>query len=118
MGKARLVVKQMAWVDAEPPVVTIGRFKAGPAVFANLAPGPDDSFTLILCPVEMLEDRGDDVMQDAIRGWFRPPLPVPRFLEAYSRAGGTHHAALVYGDRLQDLRRFGRMMGWNELVVE
>lgn len=118
VGKARLVVKQMAWVDAEPPVVTIGRFKAGPAVFANLAPGPEDSFTLILCPVQMLEDRGDDVMQDAIRGWFRPPLTVPRFLEAYSRAGGTHHAALVYGDRLQDLRRFGRMMGWNELVVE
>ena len=41
-----------------------------------------------------------------------PKTHVADFLAAYSRAGGTHHSALVYGDVCDELARFGRIMGW------
>jgi L-arabinose isomerase len=38
---------------------------------------------------------------------------VAQFLEAYSRAGGTHHSALVLGDRAEAIAAFGRQCGIN-----
>lgn len=117
-GKALLVRKEMAWVDAEPPVVAVGRFRSGGAVFVNLAPGPEGSCTFILAPVKMLDVRGEDKMQDSVRGWFRPEIPLEDFLREYSELGGTHHAALVYGDITDELLRFGDLMGWENVVLE
>jgi L-arabinose isomerase len=108
----------MPWVDADPPVFAIGRFRGGKAVFVNLAPGTENTYTLILAPIEMLDVQGEDRMSDSIRGWFRPGMPVAEFLTEYSLLGGTHHAALVYGEVLDDLARFGRMMNWDIAVVE
>jgi len=61
-------------------------------------------------------------MDGMVRGWIRPAVPISRFLEAYSRAGGTHHAALVYqpvANRIRHLAEsfagFADAMGW-ELV--
>jgi len=116
-GKAVLMEKPMPWMGVDSPVVALGRFRAGDAVFVNLAPGPDDSFTLILAPVEVLGASGEDRMTDTIRGWFRPCVSVADFLADYSRLGGTHHAAMVYGDVTDDLVRFGEMMGWNVAVL-
>jgi L-arabinose isomerase len=89
--------------------------KPGPAVFVNLAPGPDDTFALIVAPVEVLaEDASlDPAMRDVVRTWVRPRIPVAQFLEAYSRAGGTHHSALVLGDRAEAIAAFGRQCGIN-----
>lgn len=115
-GRARLIAKEMPWIDAETPAVAVGRFRAGRAVFANLAPGPDGTFTLIAAPVEV-DGEEPDRMEDAIRGWIRPDIPVERFLERYSEAGGTHHAALVYGDALPEIGSFGRMMAWRVEVI-
>jgi L-arabinose isomerase len=117
-GKPVLVGSDMPWVDADPPVFAIGRFRGGKAVFVNLAPGPENTYTLILAPIEMLDVQGEDRMSDSIRGWFRPGMPVAEFLTEYSLLGGTHHAALVYGDVFDDLARFGRMMNWDIAVVE
>ncbi len=39
-------------------------------------------------------------------------------LKAYSEAGGTHHAAIAYGDVVRELSSFGRMMGWQVIVIE
>jgi L-arabinose isomerase len=84
-------------------------------VFVNLAPGPDDTFALIVAPVEVLaEDASlDPAMRDVVRTWVRPRIPVAQFLEAYSRAGGTHHSALVLGDRAEAIAAFGRQCGIN-----
>ncbi len=111
-GKPRLVVKPFPWTDAADPVVALARFRGGKAVLANLAPGPDDSYSFVLAPVTMLDVTGEDRMTDEIHGWFQPPMAVADFLAAYSRAGGTHHSALVYGDVCDELARFGRIMGW------
>jgi len=116
-GQAVLLTREMPWVDADPPVIAVGRFRAGEAVLLNLAPGPDDSFTLIVSPVTMLGVEGKDRMADSIRGWFRPRLLISDFLEEYSRLGGTHHSALVYGEFTEDIVRFGEIMGWKVAVL-
>jgi len=116
-GQAVLLTKQMPWVDADAPAIAVGRFRAGEAALANLAPGPADSFTLIVSPVTMLKVEGEDRMADSVRGWFRPRLTISDFLEEYSRLGGTHHSALVYGELTEDAVRFGEIMGWKVAVL-
>ena len=85
----------------------------GPGRFLNLAPGPDDTFSLIVAPVEVVaeDDSVDPAMRDVVRIWIRPRGSVAEFLEAYSRAGGTHHSALVLGERAEGIAAFGRMLG-------
>lgn len=87
--------------------------KPGPAVFVNLAPGPDDRFALLVTPVEVLAENGglDPAMRAMVRAWIRPACPVGEFLEAYSYAGGTHHSALVLGDHAEAVKAFGRTLG-------
>ena len=116
-GTPRLVQKQYAFIDSADPVMAIGRFKAGHGVWVNLAPGPADSFVLILAAVEVLSVQGEDAMADTIHGWIRPASSVSDFLTAYSRSGGTHHAALVYGDVLDEIRAFGDMMSWKTVIL-
>jgi L-arabinose isomerase len=100
------------WTDADAPVIAVGRFRGGEAAFVDLAPGPDGSFTLIVAPVQMIDIAGADNMDGSIHGWFEPRMPIADFLAEYSRSGGTHHAALVYGDVAGEIARFGEMMGW------
>jgi L-arabinose isomerase len=98
----------------DPAVLTCPA-KPGSGVFVNLVPGPDDTFSQIVAPVEVLAE-GDELhpaMRDVIRIWIRPKLEVGAFLEAYSRAGGTHHSALVLGDHAEAICAFGRMSGMN-----
>jgi len=116
-GKPTLMKKSLPWVNTCDPVLAVGRFRAGKAAFVDLAPGPDDTYDLIIAPVQVVGAKGKDTMEDTVRGWIRPELPLPDFLEDYSRLGGTHHAALVYGNVTEDLLRFAQIMGWNAAVL-
>ena len=116
-GKPKLVERSFDFIDADSFVLAYGRFKPGEAVLVNLAPGPKDTFTLIVAPVSMLDVAGEDKSADSVHGWFRPRLPVADFLADYSRAGGTHHCALVYGDVAGSIIAFGDMMGWAVKVM-
>lgn len=129
-GRARLIVKPLPWIAVGTPVMAVGRFRPGTATFADLAPcrftgeglrsagvSPatrqgHGAYRLLTARVEMLDVAGEDRHADSVRGWFRPPMPVADFLAAYSRDGGTHHAALVYGDVTADLARLARLQGW------
>ncbi|MGC8861225.1 MAG: L-arabinose isomerase family protein [Armatimonadota bacterium] len=119
LADAKPTLKEMPfpWTDAEDPVVAVGRFRAGKAVLVDLAPGPGDLFTLIAAPVSMSEVTGPDNMEGSIHGWFAPDMPIADFLADYSAVGGTHHAALVYGDVAPEIVRFGEMMGWRTVVL-
>ena len=114
----RLLEKPSRFIDGHAPAVLTCGIKPGPAVLVNLAPGPDDSFALILAPVDVLPEVDlHPKMADGIRGWIRPSCGegdhrgVRNFLEGYSRAGGTHHKALVLGEQAEALAAFGRMAG-------
>ena len=40
------------------------------------------------------------------------PLRIGRLLSDYSRVGGTHHLAMVYGASLHEASAWGAQMGW------
>lgn len=115
--KPLLIEKPFPWTDADEPVVAVGRLRGGEAVLVDLAPGPGESYSLILAPVGMQDVSGDERMADSVRGWFRPQMSVADFLSAYSQAGGTHHLALVYGNAAADLARFGMLMDWQVVIL-
>jgi L-arabinose isomerase len=114
----RILEKPFFIGGSRDPAVLTCAVRPGPAALVNLAPGPDDSFTLIVAPVEVLAETAalDPAMRDGVRAWVRPPGEVASFLEAYSRAGGTHHSALVLGEYADAVAAFGRMVGLD--VVE
>ncbi len=116
--RPRLRQMPFPWTDAESPVIAVGRFRSGIAVLVNLAPGRESTYTLIVAPVTMVDAEGEDRMTDLIHGWFRPKMPIADFLSAFSRAGGTHHSALVYGEVAEEVARFGRLMGWKVMPLE
>lgn len=57
-------------------------------------------------------------MRNIIRGWFRPNLKLTDFLENYSKAGGIHHAVLIYGDVVNELGVFANFMNWDFKVLK
>lgn len=111
-GKPRLTEKAFPFTNAENPTVAYGTFRPGKAAYVNLAPGGEGGYTLICTQGEMLPVSGENNMQESVNGWFRPNAPVAAYLERFSRLGGTHHSALVYGDCVHELEMFARCMGF------
>ena len=117
-ARPRLSERTFSWPEGRRPLAAVGCLRAGPAVFVNLAPLGGDRYRLILAPGAMTAGGRGDRMSDTVHGWFRPGLPVDRFLESYSKAGGTHHAALVYGEELEMLCRTGHFLGAETVILE
>lgn len=91
-------------------------YRPGKVVYVNLAP-MDDHFHLIVTEGEILEaGLPDGAYRRNTQGWFKPCKELPKFLEEYSMAGGTHHSAMVYGADIEEIKAFGRMMGFQ--IVE
>jgi L-arabinose isomerase len=116
-GKAVLREMPYKYSATDNPAYLVGRFRPGSIVIVNLAPVTDTGYRLILAPAEMLAVPGKDALAGGVHGWFRPPLPVADFLAAYSRLGGTHHLAMAYTEDTARLELFGRMMGWDTVVM-
>lgn len=115
--KPKLTQKDLPFLDIGSPVVAFGRFKPGEAVFTNVAPSKNNTYKLVVSPVTMMDTEGEDRMADTIRGWFAPKMPIGDFLAEFSRIGGTHHSAIVYGNVVEEIISFGKMMGWNVLKI-
>lgn len=111
-GKPRLTEKDFPFTNAENPTVAYGTFKPGKASYVNLAPGGNGTYTLLCTHGEVLPVSGENRMRESVNGWFRPNGTVADFLERFSRLGGTHHSALVYGDTQEELEMFARCMGF------
>lgn len=116
-AKPTLLERPFPFTDVGNPAVAYARFRAGDAVLVNLAPGPDYTYSLIIAPIIMQDVGSEDRMVKYIHGWFKSSLSVADFLAAYSRVGGTHHSALVYGKVAEELVRWGKLMGWNTVLL-
>lgn len=101
--------------EAENPVVSYGCYRGGDAVFVNLYRAADD-FRMLISPVEM-ESVEHDNFEPRVRGWMKPHMPVPSFLETISRAGVTHHSALVYDAKPEEIGYFADLLGINYKIV-
>lgn len=98
-------------------VAMTGCYRAGKAVYVNLAPMAT-GFSLILSEVE-LTDEGlpDGAYADSVQGWMKPGKPVAEFLKEYSEAGGTHHSAMIYNAKLGEIAEFGKIMGFETIII-
>jgi L-arabinose isomerase len=115
--KGTLVEMDYGYSDVPNPVLAAGRFKEGEFVIADLAPMGDGAYRLILAPARMTGTADVDNMKRSVHGWFTPGMPVADFLAEYSRRGGTHHLAVIYQADLALLQAFGRMMGFETVVI-
>lgn len=116
-GKPLLKEKPFPFTSAENPTVAYRTMKGGRAVLLNLAPFGEGRYTLTLAPGEMLKIHGENRMADAVNGWFKPDVPLERFLEQYSQNGATHHSALIYGNVLEQLLFLGDILKCKQVVI-
>ncbi len=112
-----LYEKEFPFTPVLNPATLACSIKPGSATLVNLAPGPGDTFDLILAPVEVLGDGTHPDLRHWIRSWIRPGCDVREFLQLYSLAGGTHHCALVLGNHLNELSEFGEMLNIGVTVI-
>lgn len=117
-GKPRLYEKNYIFSDAGNPAVAVGCLKKGEGVITDIAPVGKGKYNLIVAPVKMVSVKGKDNFVNNVRGWFKPEMPVSDFLEQYSMSGGTHHFALTYGIDKTEICDFGKMMGWNVVLID
>lgn len=106
-------MKEMPFIygGAKDPIISYGRYRGGEAVFVNLYRGID-GFRMVIAPVDMVEvNADDDNFTTRVRGWMRPRMPIADFLEKISRAGATHHSALIYGAKVSELEYFAELLG-------
>lgn len=114
-----LVVEQpFPFTEALNPAFLVCSLRPGSAVYVNLAPGPEESFSLLVAPVEVLPDLTDERWSRTIRGWVRPLCGVVDFLEANSKNGGTHHSALVLDQTPEALSAFAGFLGIDCHVIQ
>jgi len=116
-GKPVLQENAFPFTDAENPTAAYQTMKGGRAVFVNLAPFGNGNYTLTLASGEMLDIQGENSMSGMTNGWFKPDVPLERFLETYSQNGGTHHGVLVYGDVMEQLRPLEQYLGCKCVVI-
>jgi L-arabinose isomerase len=112
----RLVAKPFAWGDCKRPAVPVFQMKPGSATIVALTETPARSFKLIAVPVES-EDAPEQPNMSSPYSRVRMGCSLPEFLERYSRAGGTHHAALAFGDRREEMRILANLLGVSCEVV-
>jgi L-arabinose isomerase len=115
-GTPLLREMEYTYSATDNPAFVVGRFRPGKVALVNLAPMAA-GYRLIIAPATMLDVPGVDRMKDSVRGWFTPPQPVPDFLAAYSRLGGTHHLAVTYANDTKPFELFGALMGWDVAVI-
>lgn len=117
-GKPVLEEKPFPFTSAENPTVAYRSLKPGRAVFVNLAPFGNGRYRMILAEGEMQKVEGENSMEHAVNGWFRPDMPLTDFLEKLSQAGGTHHSVLVYGEETETLMHFADFLGAETLILK
>jgi L-arabinose isomerase len=116
-GMPQLREMEYTYSPTDNPALVVGRFRAGEIALVNLAPVRGGGYRLIVAPASMLPVHGADRMREGVRGWFKPALSVPDFLEEYSRLGGTHHLAVSYTRDTKPIETFGKLMGWDVVVI-
>ena len=120
-GKLSMSRMEFTYTDAGDTFSVYGSFMRGKTIFVCLAPQKDGKFTLIAAPGEMRGTYPDPLVNThshEINGWFEPRIPITDFLEEYSRAGGIHHANLVWDGDTEVIRSFAAYMGWDFKLIQ
>jgi len=99
----KLVAKPFPYAACGRPAVPVFQLKPGPVTLVSLTEWPGESFRIIAARGEIVDAPEHPNLQSPYsRISFGRALGG--FLEDYSRAGGTHHLALGYGDLVPGMR--------------
>ena len=118
LDNPHMIIKDFPYADGFNPTCIMGHMKAGEVCLVNIAPNKDGSFDIIIADGTMLPLlKSIGTFDDAISGWFKPETPLEIFLENYSRAGGTHHSAIVYGTKAEIIKIYAQTLKLNFIII-
>ncbi len=113
-----LRVKNFPFTEAGNPFTVMAPMKAGKATYIDLAPTADGGYTLIAVSGQMLQVPEQHNMTDLVHGWFAPNAPLANVLEQFSKAGGTHHGAIVYGADAEAMKGLADEFKWTFVGID
>ena len=115
-SKPKYMIKPMKYSDIDTTWLC-GTYKAGEATLIDLAPLGGDKFRVITSKVEMKVMDCEKYRKNSTCGWFAPEKSIGTFLEDYSKLGGTHHLALVYGDMRKTAETFAKVRNFEYFEI-
>lgn len=120
MGEFNMDLMQAKHMLAKPNGSTciLGTAKSGKVCYVNILPNGKGSFDMIFVDGEMVCVPEDvQSFKKRINGWFKPNMPIEKFLEEFSAYGGTHHSIIVYGAKAQSLVEFAKQLNLDYKVL-
>jgi L-arabinose isomerase len=118
MENLHMIIKDFPYAKAFNPTCIMGHMKGGQSCFVNIAPNKEGCFDIILADGNMVNLPGSiGSFNDSISGWFKPDTKLEMFLEKYSIAGGTHHGAIVYGVKANDLKAYAKTLNLKYIII-
>lgn len=114
--RVKLVAKPFVFGKCLRPAVPVFQLRPGTVTLASLFVQPGEGLRLVVAPAEVVEAADHVNLRSP---WSRITFgrALEGFLEDYSRAGGTHHLALAYGDRREEFRRWSGLCGVKVVTV-
>ena len=106
----RLIAKEFAFGECAAPAVPVFQLRPGTVTLASLTEWPGEGSRLVVTRCEVV-DAPEHPNLDSPHARLNMGRDLGGFLEDYSRAGGTHHLALAYGDVREDLAVLTRLLG-------
>lgn len=111
----KLAARPFPWGKCQPTAVPVFQMQPGMVTLVSIsetpaAVGEELSFQLLVVKGEIVEAPDHHNMTSPYTR-IRFTSDLPGFLKAYSRAGGTHHLALVHGDATVEMQALAHMLG-------
>lgn len=107
----RLAARPFAWGQCRRIPVAVFQMQSGPVTLVSISETPGrHSFRLLAFTADMLE-APDHLNLKNPHGRLRTRSDLRQFVEEYSRVGGTHHLALVYGDVMEEIKSLAGLAG-------
>ncbi len=117
-GKRPLMIdRPFDFTDSGNPYALMAPMKAGRATLLNLAPVGDGKYVLIAVSGEMQQTPDRNGFTQVVNGWFKPDRDLAETLKIYSKNGGTHHSALVYGTDAESFAALADHFGWKFINI-
>ena len=113
-----LIRKEFRFGKVVDPVVADVSMKVGTATVVNLGIVENNEFQMIVYKGEICKKIRDAGDVDMPYFHFKPEIPLTDFLTSYGLAGGTHHIAMTFGDRLREMNRLSELLGIKFVTLE
>lgn len=110
--------KRFAFGKAVDPVIAEVQMEEGKATILNLGIVEDNRFQMIAYTGAVCEKIPGSQDIDMPYFHFKPDIPLRDFLIEYGLAGGTHHIALTYGDRREEIKKLAELLQIELIIME